>query len=119
MKTVTFISVAVALSLLTTCATSPSTNQNQAFESLAKKYIEQYLEISPGLATYLGDHRYDNRVDDYTAAGIEKKRKLHQTTLEELKTIDATHLAQDHLTDYKILQANLESALYELDVIKE
>lgn len=119
MKTLTFVLAVVTLLLLMSCATPQSNTQNQAFESLAKKYIEQYLEISPGLATYLGDHRYDNRIDDYTAAGFERKRKLHQTVLEELKTIEVTQLGQDHLTDYKILQSSLESALYELNVIKE
>ena len=32
-------------------------NQDQRFEVIAKRYVEQYREIYPLSATYLGDHR--------------------------------------------------------------
>jgi hypothetical protein len=42
--------------------------------ALADEFWEARLEASPLFATFLGDHRYDDRVDDL-AADAERRRR--------------------------------------------
>ena len=44
--------------------------------NLADRYWEARLEASPLFATFLGDHRYDDRVDDLSASSEAAQRVL-------------------------------------------
>ncbi|MGC2056111.1 MAG: hypothetical protein WA665_21725, partial [Pseudolabrys sp.] len=63
MKTIIAAASALALSILTTSATS----QDDAFQKVARDYVEQYLQANPEQATELGDHRFDGELTDYSA----------------------------------------------------
>jgi uncharacterized protein (DUF885 family) len=47
-----------------------SNNAEKDFHAKTKEFIQEELRLFPEFATDLGDHRYDNRVDDASAAGI-------------------------------------------------
>ena len=49
-----------------------ATPQDDQFQSLASEYIDKYLAVNPEQATQLGDHRFDDRVTDYSAAATTK-----------------------------------------------
>jgi uncharacterized protein (DUF885 family) len=42
----------------------------RAFQLTVNQFIEAELKLYPERATALGDHRFDSRVDDHSAAGI-------------------------------------------------
>src|SRR5690348_12510931 len=44
--------------------------QERAFQSSVNRFIEEELKLYPERATALGDHRFDARLDDDSAAGI-------------------------------------------------
>jgi len=44
-----------------------ATPQDEQFEQIARDYIEGYLAASPEDATELGDHRFDDKLTDYSA----------------------------------------------------
>lgn len=96
-----------------------SENANQKFESLAKKYIEQFLEMNPETATQLGEHRYDNRLDDYSLAGVERDRALNQKYLKALDAIPVKSLNAVNSVDYRIMRNRLEYNLFSIDVLRE
>ncbi|HJU09975.1 MAG TPA: DUF885 family protein [Candidatus Binataceae bacterium] len=48
----------------------PSMLQERAFHSTVDRFIEEELKLYPERATALGDHRFDARLDDDSAAGI-------------------------------------------------
>src|ERR1044072_3853235 len=75
---------------------SPSMNQtaDQKFEALARSYIEKLLQMEPERATQLGDHRYDNRLNDYSMEGITRSRAFTQQYLKELQAIPASSLSR-------------------------
>ena len=61
---------------------------NQAdsqFESLANNYIERLLMHNPEYATALGDHRYDNRMNDYSLEDVRRSLKMHRLYLDGLE----------------------------------
>ncbi|HTR80733.1 MAG TPA: DUF885 domain-containing protein [Bacteroidota bacterium] len=117
MKYLFFTLLAAACLLFSSCAQQQ--NADQKFEALASHYIERLLETSPELATGLGDHRFDGKLSDYSAAGIEAQRSLTKSYLDSLSTIDQDDLDLTNQIDFQILQTNLESTLYSLDTLKE
>ncbi len=66
---------------------SNSVAGDQAFEALAADFIETYLELNPEAATSLGDHRYDQLMNDYSQSGLETSHVIHKKTHDDLKAI--------------------------------
>ncbi len=99
----------ISLLLLISCSTR---DENAVFLSLADNFIEKLLVLNPEWATSLGDHRYDDRMGDYSLAGIEKEMKLFQLYLDSLNMISPAKLSQTNQIDYEILKMNLESMLF-------
>lgn len=96
-----------------------SENANQKFEALAKKYIEQFLEMNPETATQLGEHRFDHRLDDYSLAGVERDRALNQKYLKALDAIPVKGLNAVNSVDYRIMRNRLEYNLFSSNVLRE
>ena len=103
------ILVIAACCLLPSCAQPPA--DDQRFESLAGNYIEKLLQTNPELATGLGDHRFDSRLDDYTIAGVDLQRSLCKAYLDSLSQIDEARLNPANKIDLKILRTNLQSTI--------
>ena len=76
---------------LASCTADRKPEADERFESLAGNFVEQYLNLFPEHATQLGDHRFDDRLDDYSAEGREKARVLFQQYLDSLKQLAVPH----------------------------
>lgn len=116
-----FLSLILIL-VLTNSMVLPNKNAKKAdadFEELARKYIEQLLYLNPEWATILGDHRFDNRLSDYTLAGVQKRRAFNEEFLNKLKAIDFTRLSKANNVDARIMRDNLEYNLFQIDVLRE
>lgn len=92
---------------------------DKKFEALAKKYIEQLLEMNPETATSLGEHRFDNRLDDYSLKGVERDRAFNQKYLKALGAIPASSLSQVNSVDYRIMRNRLEYNLFQIEELRE
>ena len=117
MKLLTAVLCALVCLMLTSCA--PRQTEDQKFESLAKNYIDKLLEMKPEWATSLGDHRYDGRLSDYSMAGIEADRTFNRLYLDSLAAVDVGQLNPTNGIDHRIMKANLESWLFQIDTLKE
>ncbi|HEX8564981.1 MAG TPA: hypothetical protein VF648_04875, partial [Pyrinomonadaceae bacterium] len=71
LKKVAALALTLIFVLPTTMANTTNQTADRQFEKLAKDYIEKLLETSPEWATILGDHRFDNRLSDYSLAGVQ------------------------------------------------
>jgi len=92
---------------------------DKQFEALANKYITELLEMNPEWATNLGEHRYDNRLNDYSLAGIKKARDFNESYLTQLKKIPLDKLSKVNNVDARIMRDNLEYNLFQTDVLRE
>src|SRR6266699_2272831 len=92
---------------------------DQKFEALAKRYIEQYLEMNPEQATELGEHRFDNRLDDHSPAQSERRRKLDQDYLRAMNGIPQARLDKVNNVDYRIMRTRIEYDLFRIDTLRE
>ncbi len=109
--------VTLLATILISCA--PRQTEDQKFEALAKNYIETFLEANPEWATGLGDHRYDNKMSDYSLAGIEKAKQINKAYLDSLGRVDMGKLNQANKIDYRILRTNLQSWIFSVDTLRE
>lgn len=89
------------------------------FEALANEYIQQYLAASPEAATQLGDHRYDDKLDDYSLEAVRRERETAQRYLDKLNAIDLRKLSRTNSVDYRILRSRLEYAIFQIDELRE
>jgi uncharacterized protein (DUF885 family) len=92
-------------------AASPA---DAAFEQVAADCIENLLRSQPETATQLGDHRYDDRLTDYSAAATAARVATLQQELAALEKVDANALTGPNKVDAQILRVELQAALFTL-----
>ncbi len=97
---------------------APDAAATHRFEVVVHDFYERYLAAHPEEATQLGDHRFDRRSGDQSAAGIAADRKLYRKTLDILQAIPASALPPDHAVDRAILENDLRARLYDIEVLK-
>lgn len=88
-------------------------SEDQKFANFFKEYLEDLMKTSPVEATRLGDHRYDDRIEDLSvkarAASLDKQKAL-LAKLE--KAIDYKALSRDSQIDFEILRDFLKRNIW-------
>jgi hypothetical protein len=101
------------------CARPSAMDADGRFVGLARGYIEKYLRMFPETATALGDHRYDDRLNDYSLAGVNAAIELNRAYLDSLGSIDPVALEGGNRVDYHILKNQLEESVFRLEILRE
>ena len=109
--------IGIAVLLMMRCSVPES--EDQKFESFAKEYIEQLLKRNPEMATSLGDHRFDDRMNNYTQAGMQQELKAQLEAKQSMQKIDPARLSSTNQIDYKILDNNIEFMIFQLETLRE
>lgn len=86
-----------------------------SLRDIADRYWEARLEASPLFATFLGDHRYDDRVDDLSASAEHAHRQTWADLLAEVEAIDATQLDDTDRVTRELLAGELGDAITVID----
>jgi uncharacterized protein (DUF885 family) len=108
--------IAITALVLASCA--KEIDENTKFEALANNYIERMIELNPQWATYLGDHRYDHLMNDYSPEAIKEELKFNLDYLDSLAVIDLPQLQVDNKIDFEILVEAIRSSIFQLDTIR-
>lgn len=111
-----FLFAGVALAL--PGAVFAASSADAGFEGIARRFIEDYLRLSPEDATSLGDHRYDGQLRSYTPQATAALVKMLRGHLDQLDRVDARALTGPNRIDARILRLNLQAMLFELTEIK-
>ena len=99
-------------------AATVESEPDRAFAALAARFLDEGLALSPVAATQIGDHRFDDRLDDLGAAGRKASADWMRAMLAELEAIDATALSREHQVDALILRNQLEGSLWDLETMQ-
>jgi uncharacterized protein (DUF885 family) len=83
----------------------------RAFYRRAEEWLNRLLELNPGLATQFGDHRWDDRLTDYTAEGLESQYQEILAALAEFQTMDAGGFRLDARIDHTLIVQVLKSSI--------
>ncbi|MFY9718102.1 MAG: DUF885 domain-containing protein [Candidatus Cybelea sp.] len=106
------VAVALVLSLL---GTSPgpqvSANADSQYTALAQAYYSEIFRLNPIDATQVGVHDYDDRIGDFSAAGIDAQLKLDHTYLDRLAALDRASLSPSVALDATLLEYALRDDL--------
>jgi len=126
----TLVAVVVAM-LLCACAPIPPKSEppppappppptaDQQFEALAQRYLREAPEQSPADATSLGDHRFDDRLDDVSAAGWQARLTFAELYLAALEPIDRSKLSRANQVDALLLLHELQSDRWRLQTLQD
>lgn len=92
--------------------TPPGTGANSQLDALADAYFEKKLELSPILATYIGDERYNDRLENPASPGyVAAQRALAKSCLSGAQRLDRRGLDEKHRLTYDVLVEECNLAL--------
>jgi len=97
----------------------PPPTADQQFEALAQRYIRESPEQSPSGATSLGDHRFDDKLDDVSAAGWQARLTFAELYLAALEPIDRSKLSRANQVDALLLVHDLEYDRWRLQTLQD
>jgi uncharacterized protein (DUF885 family) len=111
--------VAPAPAASPTAAASSGEHGDDAFRARANDFIQAELKLFPERATALGDHRYDDRVDDVSQAGIAIVIRHATTWIAAFTAIDSKSLSANAEADREWLLARLDGELLSTRELRE
>jgi uncharacterized protein (DUF885 family) len=89
-----------------------------SFDSLVEDYLEDIYQFHPGLATFVGVHKYDGELEDYRASAISAEIENIKGYRRRLNQIDMTGLDTSTRVDYRMLENNINARLLELEEVR-
>lgn len=92
---------------------SPAAEQLRA---LADEYWEFHLESGPIMASYLGDHRFDDRADDVSAEGEQAMRGKLAAFRDRVGEIPADGLSDSETVTRELLDGELRERIRIIDL---
>ncbi|HMF91460.1 MAG TPA: DUF885 domain-containing protein [Candidatus Angelobacter sp.] len=121
--------ILIAISLLSsltfaqtaTQKTAPHTavNPDQAFAALADQYFDQYyFKFNPTAGTAAGFHQYDNQLEDYSRATIDKQIATLKDYQKLVAKVDSKQLSAGARVDHWLLTNDINGRLLALENIR-
>ncbi|HPM80568.1 MAG TPA: DUF885 family protein, partial [Candidatus Anammoximicrobium sp.] len=96
--------VLVAMPFAVTLSAAEPPTADAKLEAFFRAYLEECFQLRPLEATQLGDHRFDDRLDDLSAAARQRWREHYRRTLDELPgAVDYEQLSAAGKIDFEIL----------------
>jgi uncharacterized protein (DUF885 family) len=97
----------------------PPPTADQQFEALAQRYLKEAPELSPVGATGLGDHRFDDRLDDVSATGWQARLTFTELYLAALEPIDRAKLSRANQVDALLLIHDLQGDRWKYQTLQD
>ncbi len=89
------------------------------FRQVAERVVDGLLETAPETATALGDHRFDDRLDDLSPEGVAGRADVLRDALQALDGVDADGLDAADRADLEILRTAVAADLWRLEELRE
>ena len=118
MKAITVTAAAVAF-LATLAVSGDAAEMDDDFEELGEQYIEQVTRFSPVRATDLGDHRFDDQLDEISAAARDRQVDWIHGLMTKLDGIASDQLSRRNQVDYELMRHSLDAQLWRLTELRE
>lgn len=88
------------------------------FVPLAERIVDAVLESNPALASYVGDHRFDDRLPDLSSSGVAAQVAMLRDAGNALAEVDADSLDPSEQVDHAVLSALVERGLFEATEVR-
>jgi uncharacterized protein (DUF885 family) len=105
---------AVALALFSIAsAVNAAPSADAALQAAFRRYLDERFVLHPLEATQLGDHRFDDRLDDLSPSALKRSLEHLKKTKARLgDEINRRSLSRDGQIDFAILDHELEAAIW-------
>ncbi|MBV8592864.1 MAG: DUF885 family protein, partial [Caulobacteraceae bacterium] len=100
-------------------AAAPASAADATFQALAARWLEASIRHSPISATLLGDHRFDDRLDDLSAESRAAMSASDRALLAELEAIDRARLSRPNQIDAALLENSLRQDLWTRETLRD
>lgn len=116
--------LAAMLSSASCGSSSPQSSQpavpsgDAAFDEVTRAYLEDVYKRSPTWATYLGIHKYDDRLEDYSRQSVMGAIRSERQFRERVSAIDPRGLSAAQQLDREQLVRAIDARLLTLDVVR-
>jgi len=123
--------VGLAAILLCACAPTPPAPEpapppppppptpDQQFEALGQRFLRESPQQSPIDATAIGDHRFDDKLDDVSNSGWQTRLAFTELYLSALDAIDRTRLSRPNQVDALLLRHELEYERWQITTLED
>jgi uncharacterized protein (DUF885 family) len=119
------IGVALCAFLISGCRSQPEPaapagrqSQDAAFTSVAHDYLEDLYRREPTQATYLGIHKYDDQLENYSRQAVTDAVNAARQFRDKVAAIDSAGLNPDNKLDQVQLLHAIDSRLLTLEVVR-
>ena len=112
-----FIALTFIVPFNATAQNNPA--MNQSFSEISDRFLEDLLKSSPVAATNLGDHRFDDRLDEVDATARAEELKSARARLADLASLEPKELSRENQVDLALLRQRLEKTIWELETLRE
>jgi len=92
---------------------------DSTFEELGRRYVDEVTAMSPVSATMLGDHRYDEQLDEVSVEARQRRVDFNRRYLAELAEIPQDQLSRANQIDAALLKQRLEAGLWHIEELRE
>jgi hypothetical protein len=107
---------ALSVGATTMAAAAPG---DTAFMAMADDYFDSYyFPTNPTQATTAGIHRYDDQLEDFSRAGIDRQVKALRVYLRHFEAVDESMLSERVQGDRELLLSSMRSSLLTLQTIR-
>ena len=101
------------LAIFTACSALTQTAEDAKLEQFFKQYLENYFRLRPLEATRLGEHRFDQQLEELAPEARARWIELTRRTLADLPTVvDYQKLSRPSQIDFEIFQHDLKTEVW-------
>lgn len=90
----------------------------EGFRRIAEACVDSALAADPVAATWLGDHRFDDRLPDYSDESLDARAREVDDELTAIDAVDDVELDLTDLVDLEILRARLQREVFEISELR-
>ena len=90
-----------------------------AFAALSQRYVRDIARFTPTGGTTLGDHRFDDRLEDVSTAGRARTLAHDRSLLAELARIDRKALSRENQVDAALLDNALRYEIWQIEMLRD
>src|SRR3569832_508044 len=90
-----------------------------AFATLSQRYVRDIGRFTPTGGTTLGDHRFDDRLEDVSATGRVRTLAHDRSLLADLARIDRMALSRESQVDAALLDNALRYEIWQIETLRD
>ena len=103
------------------CATTAlaATSMDEAFQNIADEFISDLTNLSPVMATMIGDHSADDELDNVDDAARKETLLLLREYKTALERLDRDQLSRPNQVDAELLAHEIDSNIWQIETLQE